>query len=57
VGSWVVQYPHPDPFLRDDVVYAHPGADVAALRARLPDRSIYRFSLDADANPRLDRLP
>jgi hypothetical protein len=55
-GTWVVQHPHPDPFLRDDVVYAYPDADVAALRAKLPDRSIYRFTFDADGHPNLGRL-
>lgn len=44
VGSWVFQYPPPDPFFRDDVIFARHTADVTALRARFPDRTIYRMT-------------
>ncbi len=45
-GSWVLQFPHPDPYFRDDIVYARRTADVAALRERFPDRAIYRMLYD-----------
>jgi hypothetical protein len=35
--------PHPDPFFRDDVLYVRASADVAALRARFPERKLYRM--------------
>lgn len=40
VGSWVLQYPHPDPYLGDDRLFVLAGADLAALRARQPDRAV-----------------
>jgi hypothetical protein len=40
--SWVLAFPHPDPFFRDDVIYAYP-TDVPALRLRFPDRAFFRM--------------
>lgn len=53
-GSWVLQYPHPDPYFRDDVIWATPGADLAALRVHFPDRAFYRLEITAD--PEMLRL-
>jgi 4-amino-4-deoxy-L-arabinose transferase-like glycosyltransferase len=44
-GSWVQQFPHPDPYLRDDIIFARAGADLPALRARFPDRRFYRLRI------------
>lgn len=56
-GSWVLEYPHPDPFLRDDVVFAKSTADPAALRARFPDRTLYRMSYVREQPPiRVEQL-
>ncbi len=44
-GSWVQQFPHPDPYLRDDVIFARADADLRALRARFPDRRFYRLRI------------
>ncbi len=57
-GSWVLQFPHPDPYLRDDIVFANADADVGALRARFPTRTLYRLSISTEP-PGLDisRLP
>lgn len=45
-GSWVLQYPQPDPFLRDDVIFATATADRAALRKLFPDRRLYEMSYE-----------
>ncbi len=42
-GTWMLQYPHPDPQLTDDVIFAQSTAQPAALRARFPDRKLYRM--------------
>lgn len=42
--TWMLQYPHPDPFLRDDVIFAKTTADVAALHAAFPDRKLYAMT-------------
>jgi hypothetical protein len=47
-GSWVMMYPHPDPFFRDDVIFASAHADPTALRARFPDRSLWRMTYAQD---------
>ena len=47
-GSWVLDYPHPDPFFRDDVIFAKLTADRAALRARFPDRKLYTLTYSVD---------
>ncbi|HTE55227.1 MAG TPA: hypothetical protein VK698_30450, partial [Kofleriaceae bacterium] len=51
VGTWVFQYPPPDPFLRDDVIFVRPTADPAALRALYPDRTLYAMTYDLSADP------
>ena len=42
-GTWMLQYPHPDPFFRDDIIFGLPHADPAALHKRFPDRAIYQL--------------
>jgi hypothetical protein len=51
VGSWVLQYPHPDPFLRDDVIFVRHTADPAALRSRFPERTIYVMTYNTGPRP------
>ena len=48
-GSWVFHYPHPDPFLRDDVLYVKPGSDLERLRTLFPERQIYWMNYDPRA--------
>lgn len=43
-GSWVLEYPHPDPFLGDDVIFVRTSAKVPELAARFPDRAIYEMT-------------
>lgn len=43
-GTWMLQYPHPDPFYRDDLLFVVPDADRAMLRARFPDRALFEVS-------------
>jgi hypothetical protein len=45
-GSWVVQFPHPDPYFRDDVIYAKANADIKLLHDRFPDRGLFRLLAD-----------
>jgi hypothetical protein len=47
-GSWVVWVPHPDPYFRDDVIYARHNADVFKLREAFPTRAIYEMFPDKD---------
>lgn len=58
-GSWVLHFPHPDPWLRDPVLFARPGTDPAALARRFPDRAVYRMHYNPGDPPvtleRLDR--
>jgi hypothetical protein len=42
-SSWVLQLPHPDPFLQDDVIFARSDTDVERLRARFPERDLFRL--------------
>jgi hypothetical protein len=39
--SWVLQLPHPDPLLRDSVIYVHHDADPAAIQRAFPSRSLF----------------
>lgn len=50
-GSWVHWFPAPDPYFRDDVIYAHSNVDLQALRARFPERSFYRMTYHQDDPP------
>ncbi|MDB4959682.1 MAG: hypothetical protein JWO36_7251 [Myxococcales bacterium] len=43
-GSWVLEYPHPDPFLTDDVIFAKASANPEALHRLFPDRALYEMS-------------
>lgn len=51
VSSWVAELPHPDPFLRDPVLFAYPEADLDLLRRRFPDRRLYRMTYAAEGPP------
>lgn len=42
-GSWVLQLPHPDPFFRDDVIFARSDADLDSLSHRFPERDLFRL--------------
>jgi len=48
-GTWELQYPHPDPFFRDDIIYVQPLVPLAALRARFPDRAFYSMTYKAES--------
>ncbi len=50
-GSWVHWFPPPDPYLRDDVIFAYADADLDVLRRRLPGRSLYRMTYHLDGSP------
>jgi len=50
-GSWVYWLPPPDPYFRDDVIFADPRTDLAALRERFPDRRLYGMSYHMDDPP------
>lgn len=56
VGSWVLQFPHPDPYLRGDLIFARATADVAALRRKFPDRAFWRLTITG-APPSLSVVP
>lgn len=56
-GSWVYEFPLPDPSLNDDVLFVREDADLDALRARFPDRSFWRMTFPKDAGvARLERV-
>jgi hypothetical protein len=56
-GSWILSFPPPDPFLRDDIIFVRPDSHVADLRRYFPDRALYRMSYDIGADQvRLDQL-
>jgi len=42
-GSWVYEFPPPDPYLRDDVLLLTRPIEVERLREHFPDRNIYRM--------------
>ena len=50
-GSWVRRLPVPDPYLRDDILFADGDSDIEALRASFPDRSFYRMTYHDDDPP------
>ena len=43
-GSWVHWFPPPDPYFRDDVLFAYADGDVEALQHRFPKRRFYRMT-------------
>lgn len=51
ISSWVAELPHPDPYLRDRVIFAYPEADVEAIRAAFPDRKLYRMTYSRKGDP------
>lgn len=51
VASWVADLPHPDPYLRSDVLFAYPEADLDALRRAFPERRLYRMTYSAEGEP------
>jgi hypothetical protein len=58
ISSWVADLPHPDPYLRDRVLFAYPEADVDALRRAFPDRRLYRMTYSSEGEPvRVSPLP
>ena len=54
-GSWQIQHPNPDPYYRDDILWADWHADPAALHARFPDRALYTLEVYPDG-PDLRKL-
>lgn len=50
ISSWVAELPHPDPYLRDDVLFAYPEADVQKLRQAFPDRKLYRMTYSSEGD-------
>jgi hypothetical protein len=57
-GSSVIEYPFPDPYLRERVLFADPRkADVAVLRRDFPDREIFVLRFAEEGPPfQLERL-
>lgn len=51
VSSWVAELPHPDPYLRGEVIFAYPEADIDAIRRAFPDRTLYRMTYSQDGDP------
>ncbi len=51
IGSWMADLPHPDPYLRDPVIFAYPEGDPQALLARFPDRRFYRMTYHPTGDP------
>ena len=49
--SWVVAFPPPDPFLRDDLLLVHPNVSPDALREHFPDRRLYVMTYEAEGEP------
>jgi len=43
-GTWILAYPHPDPFYRDDLIFAAINADRAMLRKLFPDRPLFEVT-------------
>lgn len=54
-GSWQLRHPNPDPYYRDDVLWAKWNADPRTLHARHPERELYTLEIFADG-PELKRL-
>ncbi len=51
-GSWVHWFPPPDPYFRDEIIYAYAdAADLDAIRRRFPDRQFYRMTYHHDGSP------
>jgi hypothetical protein len=50
-GSWVYWLPPPDPYFRDEVIFADPETDLAALREQFPDRDLYGMSYHMNDQP------
>ncbi len=56
-GTWVYWLPPPDPYFRDDVIFADTRTDLTALRKQFPDRALYGMSYHLDERPvRIQRL-
>ena len=51
VSSWVAELPHPDPYLRDEVIFAYPEADIEVIRKAFPERTLYRMTYSAEGDP------
>lgn len=50
-GSWVYEYPHPDPYLEAPVIFVKEGSNLDELFARFPDRHFYSLSYVQDVLP------
>ena len=50
-GTWVFEYPHPDPYLRDPVIYVKEGSNLDELFKQFPTRNFYRLSHVKDVLP------
>jgi Dolichyl-phosphate-mannose-protein mannosyltransferase len=51
LGGWVHDFPPPDPFLRDDVLWARPNSDVEKLRRQFPNRKLFRMLIRPGVEP------
>lgn len=50
-GSWVLHFPLPHPFLRDDVIFVRSDSNLSELRRRFPDRRFYRLVYEQSGKP------
>lgn len=51
LGGWVYEFPPPDPFLRDDVLWTRADSDLDELRRRFPQRKLYRMGIRREGEP------
>lgn len=51
VRSWMVRFPHPDPWLRDDVLVVYPAIEAPRLVAHFPDRAYYHLTYREAGEP------
>ncbi len=56
VRSWAVEYQHPDPYLRQDVLLVYPKVKPEVLDREFPERRVYRMTYAADGEPVRIRL-
>jgi len=51
VRSWRLRFPHPDPWLRDDVLVVYPSIEAPRLVAQFPDRAYYHLTYQEEGEP------
>ncbi len=51
VRSWRLRFPHPDPWLRDDVLVVYPSIDAPQLVTHFPDRAYYHLTYQEAGEP------